>query len=94
VAVGALALALSRGVPAWAGPALLFDVTGGQVLYAEDQDNQWHPASLTKIMTAYLTFGAIRDGSLTLQTTIYLLGFGGQPGSQQVRPACWQNADR
>jgi len=39
-------------LPTWAGPALLFDTTTGAVLYAEDQDNQWHPASLTKIMTA------------------------------------------
>jgi len=63
-------LGLCLGAPALAGPALLFDATDDKVLYAEDQDNQWHPASLTKIMTAYLTFGAIRDGSLTLQTTI------------------------
>jgi D-alanyl-D-alanine carboxypeptidase len=40
------------------------------VLYAEDADNQWHPASLTKIMTAYLTFEAIKDGKLTLETKI------------------------
>src|SRR5262245_25028340 len=42
----------------------------GNVLYAEDQDTQWHPASLTKIMTAYITFTAIRDGTLTLDTRI------------------------
>jgi D-alanyl-D-alanine carboxypeptidase len=53
-----------------AGPALLFDAADGQILYAEDQDNQWHPASLTKIMTAYLVFEAIKDGKLTLETKI------------------------
>jgi len=56
--------------PASAGPALLFDAADGRVLYAEDPDNQWHPASLTKIMTAYLTFGAIKEGKLTLETKI------------------------
>ncbi len=56
--------------PAEAGPALLFDPSNGQVLYAEDQDNQWHPASLTKIMTAYLTFEALKAGKLTLETKI------------------------
>jgi D-alanyl-D-alanine carboxypeptidase len=53
-----------------AGPALLFDASNGTVLYAEDLDNQWHPASLTKIMTAYVTFVAIKEGTLTLDTKI------------------------
>jgi D-alanyl-D-alanine carboxypeptidase len=63
----ASAVALTQ---AHAGPALLFDATDGKVLYAEDQDNQWHPASLTKIMTALLVFEAIREGKLTLETKI------------------------
>jgi D-alanyl-D-alanine carboxypeptidase len=66
-AVIAVGLALS---PAAAGPALLFDAADGRVLYAEDADNQWHPASLTKVMTAYLTFEAIKQGKLTLETKI------------------------
>ena len=53
-----------------AGPTLLFDPGNGKVLYAEDQDNQWHPASLTKIMTAYLTFEALKSGRLTLEQKI------------------------
>ena len=66
VAVAALAAA----TPALAGPALLFDAADGAVLYAEDLDSQWHPASLTKIMTAYVTFVAIKEGTLTLETKI------------------------
>ena len=53
-----------------AGPALLFDASSGRVLYAEDHDHVWHPASLTKIMTAYMTFDAIKAGKLTLQSKI------------------------
>jgi D-alanyl-D-alanine carboxypeptidase len=53
-----------------AGPALLLDAQNGKVLYAEDQDDLWHPASLTKIMTAYLTFEAIKAGKLTLESKI------------------------
>src|SRR5262245_21583730 len=53
-----------------AGPTLLFEAGSGRVLYAEDIDDQWHPASLTKIMTAYLTFQAIKSGKLTLDTPI------------------------
>lgn len=56
--------------PATAGPALLFDAGNGNVLYAEDPDNQWHPASLTKIMTAYVVFQALKAGKITLETKI------------------------
>jgi D-alanyl-D-alanine carboxypeptidase len=53
-----------------AGPAILFDATSGQVIYAEDPDDSWYPASLTKIMTAYLTFEALKAGKLTLDQKI------------------------
>jgi D-alanyl-D-alanine carboxypeptidase len=66
----ALALAVTLASSAWAGPSLLFDAANGSVLYAEDLDTLWHPASLTKMMTAYVTFVAIRDGTLTLDTPI------------------------
>lgn len=49
-----------------AGPALLLEAGSGRVLYADGQDDQWFPASLTKIMTAYLTFDALRAGRLKL----------------------------
>src|SRR6476646_9100587 len=61
-------LALATRVEA--GPALLFDAADGRILYAEDQDDQWHPASLTKIMTAYVVFEALRDGRLAPEATI------------------------
>jgi D-alanyl-D-alanine carboxypeptidase len=67
----ALAAAVAvTSAPAWAGPALLFDAGDGRVLYAEDADDQWHPASLTKIMTAYVTFEALREGKLTMASKI------------------------
>lgn len=56
--------------PANAGPALLFDAQSGQVLYSEDVDDSWYPASLTKIMTAYIAFDAVRTGKLTLDQKI------------------------
>jgi D-alanyl-D-alanine carboxypeptidase len=65
--VTASAIAMS---PAGAGPALLFDPADGRVLYAEDQDHQWFPASLTKIMTALLVFEALRDGKITMQDKV------------------------
>lgn len=63
-------IVFSAGYARAGGPALVFDPADGQVLYAEDADDQWHPASLTKIMTAYLTFEAIKAGKLTLDQRI------------------------
>ncbi len=70
--LGAALLALLLFIPlrALAGPALVFDPHKGTILYQEDMDALWHPASLTKLMTAYLTFEALRDGKLTLKTKI------------------------
>jgi D-alanyl-D-alanine carboxypeptidase len=66
----ALSTAVVASPAATAGPALLFDVSNGQVLYAEDPDDSWYPASLTKIMTAYLAFEAVKSGKLTLDQKI------------------------
>ncbi|MEC9367696.1 MAG: D-alanyl-D-alanine carboxypeptidase family protein [Pseudomonadota bacterium] len=53
-----------------AGPALLFDPSKGTILYEEDMDALWHPASLTKLMTAYITFEALRDGKITMDSVL------------------------
>ena len=53
-----------------AGPTLLFDASNGRVLYAEDVDDHWYPASLTKIMTAYVTFEALKAGAITLESKL------------------------
>ena len=60
-----LGVTLAAGAPgAVAGPVLLFEPATGQVLYAEEADQAWYPASLTKLMTAYLTFEAVKSGKL------------------------------
>jgi D-alanyl-D-alanine carboxypeptidase len=68
ILAGVLSAGLLLPSVAAAGPALLFDSQSGLVLYAEDQDDQWYPASLTKIMTAYLVFEALKSGQLALDT--------------------------
>jgi len=55
---------------AGAGPTLLFESDSGKVLYSENIDDQWHPASLTKMMTAYIAFQEIKAGNVTLETEI------------------------
>ena len=49
---------------------LLFDVTTNQVLAAKDSDSPIEPASLTKLMSAYLVFQALKDKKLTLTQTL------------------------
>lgn len=48
---------------------LLLDVTTGQVLASKDPDAQVEPASLTKLMSAYLVFDALRAGKVSLTQT-------------------------
>ncbi|WP_372659017.1 D-alanyl-D-alanine carboxypeptidase family protein [Hydrogenophaga sp.] len=49
---------------------LLMDVTSGQVLAARDPDQPVEPASLTKLMTAYLVFDALKANKITLTQTM------------------------
>lgn len=49
---------------------LLLDLTSNQVLAEREADAQADPASLTKLMTAYLVFNAIRDKKLSVDQTL------------------------
>jgi D-alanyl-D-alanine carboxypeptidase len=49
-------------------PALVFEPYNGTV--AEDPDAQRFPASLAKLMTAYVTFQALKAGTVTLDTRV------------------------
>jgi serine-type D-Ala-D-Ala carboxypeptidase (penicillin-binding protein 5/6) len=49
---------------------LLLDVTSGQVLAAKSPDMPVEPASLTKLMTAYLVFDALKADKLKLAQTL------------------------
>ena len=64
---GAILIAPST---ASAAPALVFEPYSGTVVYAEDADAQWFPASLTKLMTAYVTFQALKAGIVTPDTKV------------------------
>ena len=49
---------------------ILMDLTTGQTLAERDADAATDPASLTKLMSAYIVFGALRDKKLTLEQPI------------------------
>ena len=68
-----ISLAFAQNVPPPAVAAkswLLLDVTSGQVLASQEPNLRIEPASLTKIMTAYLSFAAIHDKKLTLEQKV------------------------
>jgi len=78
--VSSLALTLAVALPAAAQALqppevaarqyILLDLSSGQVLAERDADTRADPASLTKLMTAYLVFNAIRDKKLALEQTL------------------------
>jgi D-alanyl-D-alanine carboxypeptidase (penicillin-binding protein 5/6) len=49
---------------------LLLDATSGQIIASQDPNARIEPASLTKIMTAYVTFGALRDKKVDLDQMV------------------------
>jgi D-alanyl-D-alanine carboxypeptidase (penicillin-binding protein 5/6) len=49
---------------------LLLDATSGQIIASQDPDSRIEPASLTKIMTAYVVFEALRDKKITLDQMV------------------------
>ncbi|MEM1048765.1 MAG: D-alanyl-D-alanine carboxypeptidase family protein [Pseudomonadota bacterium] len=49
---------------------LVFDLETGQVIDDKDAFRPWYPASVTKLMTAYVTFRAIRSGRISLQSPV------------------------
>ncbi|UOO93510.1 D-alanyl-D-alanine carboxypeptidase family protein [Vitreoscilla stercoraria] len=46
---------------------MFYDVQSGQILTSKNPDARIEPASLTKLMTAYLTFAALKEERLTLE---------------------------
>ncbi len=49
--------------PSFALPQLLLDMRTGEVLFEKDAGVPWHPASLTKLMTAYAAFSCWHSGN-------------------------------
>jgi D-alanyl-D-alanine carboxypeptidase len=50
--------------------AYVIDARTGEVLHARNADTRLHPASLTKMMTLYIAFDAIKRGEISLDTQV------------------------
>ena len=57
-------------MPASADAQLLIEAESGKVLHAENATYPWYPASLTKLMTLYVTLQAMRERRVTPDTMI------------------------
>jgi D-alanyl-D-alanine carboxypeptidase len=55
---------------ALATPSLVMDVATGNVLYEDEANRPWFPASLTKLMTVYVALSAVRDHQISLDTPL------------------------
>jgi D-alanyl-D-alanine carboxypeptidase (penicillin-binding protein 5/6) len=49
---------------------LLMDFNSGRVLVEHNADQRVEPASITKLMTAYVVFGELQEGNITLEETV------------------------
>jgi D-alanyl-D-alanine carboxypeptidase (penicillin-binding protein 5/6) len=67
----AIASAQAPQAPQVTGRAwVVADFTSGQILAAEKPDERFEPASLTKLMTAYLVFAALKEKKLALEQQV------------------------
>lgn len=67
----ALALLFSLlALPAFAQPSITIELTSGRVLQQEQAFDPWHPASLTKLMSAYVIFREIEVGRMKLDEPV------------------------
>ena len=67
--------ALAGTVPAGARSsskhaAFILDANTGAILHQDDADDLRHPASLTKMMTLYMTFETLEQGRMTMSSPV------------------------
>ena len=66
----ALSLAFAQPAAAVRMSSLVVDADSGEILTADNPDLQNYPASLTKMMTLYLTFEALQAGKIRLDSRL------------------------
>jgi D-alanyl-D-alanine carboxypeptidase len=91
----AAALTLAGNKAAQAEASLLLEADSGKVLEAQNATVPWHPASLSKLMTAYITLKAVKDGKITFDTlfTVSPLAASQSPSKMGFRPGTQLTVD-
>jgi D-alanyl-D-alanine carboxypeptidase len=91
--VAAFAVVAPRAVTAEA--LLVVEADTGKVLQADNATMPWYPASVTKIMTAYVTLKAVKEGRLSLDTvlTVSPVAASQSPSKMGFRPGIQVTVD-
>jgi D-alanyl-D-alanine carboxypeptidase len=74
---------------------LVVEADTGKVLQADNATYPWYPASVTKLMTAYVTLKAVKDGRITLDTlfTVSPVAASQSPSKMGFRPGTQVTVD-
>jgi D-alanyl-D-alanine carboxypeptidase len=93
VLVAALAIVVPRVVHAEA--LLVVEADTGKVLQADNATYPWYPASVTKLMTAYVTLKAVKDGRISLDSllTVSPVAAAQSPSKMGFRPGTQVTVD-
>ncbi|ABE38562.1 Serine-type D-Ala-D-Ala carboxypeptidase [Rhodopseudomonas palustris BisB5] len=88
IAIAATLMLMAAPRLASAEALLLIEADTGKVLQAENATYPWYPASVTKIMTAYVTLKAVKEGRLTLDSllTVSPVAAAQSPSKMGFRP--------
>jgi D-alanyl-D-alanine carboxypeptidase len=91
----AAAVAVIAPQAASAEALLVVEADTGKVLQADNATMPWYPASVTKMMTAYVTLKAVKDGRLTLDTllTVSPVAASQSPSKMGFRPGTQVTVD-
>ena len=91
--MAAFAVMVPRAVQAEA--LLVVEADTGKVLQADNATMPWYPASVTKIMTAYVTLKAVKEGRLSLDTvlTVSPVAASQSPSKMGFRPGIQVTVD-
>jgi D-alanyl-D-alanine carboxypeptidase len=74
---------------------LVVEADTGKVLQADNATYPWYPASVTKLMTAYVTLKAVKDGRMSLDTllTVSPVAASQSPSKMGFRPGTQLTVD-
>jgi D-alanyl-D-alanine carboxypeptidase len=70
--LAALAILPDRAEAQYAHAWLLFDAKTGEVIDKKNAHQAWYPASVTKLMTTYVTFQAIKSGRIKMTSPVVM----------------------
>lgn len=95
IAIGLTAMLAAAASPARSEALLVIEADSGKVLHAENATYPWYPASVTKVMTAYVTLRAVKEGRLTLDTplTVSATAAAQQPSKMGFQPGTTVTVD-